>query len=482
MQAVKPFPDCRQTPVLQLLPSQLQGEQRSLAVVADINLKAGRLVCARHVFGVKGARRSLGEFVAYRHHIGRLKLRERAQQGAGGFVSQAGCGVPIGAQHARPSGNNHRPGPEQPGQGVGVQRAGPAKGGQRIVTRINTLLDRDQPQGAEHFFIHNINDAGRSLFDRHAQTARDRPDGLLGRGEIEHHFSAQLGRCRQIAEHEIGVRDGGLSTTLAVAGRAGVGSGTMRTDPQRRGQFRYVGNRAAARPDRTHINRRRPDRHISDRDLTPKLGFAVLHQGNIGRSAAHIKRQQVLISGLTGHPDGSRDPAGGSAHQQIHRVVAGSLSRGQPTVRAQDVELGLPHGFGQFGLDVAHIGFHHGPDVGIRHRSNGPLILLHFRNDLGRQGNRQTGQFFRRQDTQALFVPAVGIGIDERNGQRFDLPGAQAAQRLAGLGFVQGVHDLARGADAFGHLNRTFQRGQGFALVVQHPATQRARHERARDL
>ena len=280
-----------------------------------------------------------------------------------------------------------------------MQRTCPAEGNKGIVARINTLLNRYEAQGAEHFFIHNINDAGRSLFDRHVQTARDRADSLLGRGVIKNHFSTQSGHGRQIAEHEVGIRHGGLTTTFAVAGRAGVGAGTVRPHPQRCGQFRYMGNRAAAGANRADINGGRPDRDISNRGLTPELGFPILNQGNVGRSAAHVKRQQVLISGLTGHPNGSRDPTRGSAHQQIDRILAGSLSRGQPAVRAQDVELGLLHGLGQLGLEVAHIGFDHGPNVGIRHRGNGPLIFLHFRNDFGRERNGQAGQLFLCQRT-----------------------------------------------------------------------------------
>ena len=74
VQAIKPLSHGRQARALQLLPLQFQGEQRALTVIADVDLKAGCLLCARHVFGVKGAGRRQGEFVTRRNHLDRLKL------------------------------------------------------------------------------------------------------------------------------------------------------------------------------------------------------------------------------------------------------------------------------------------------------------------------------------------------------------------------------------------------------------------------
>lgn len=72
--------------------------------------------------------------------------------------------------------------------------------------------------------------------------------------------------------------------------------------------------------------------------------------------------------------------------------------------------------------------------------------------------------------------------VDQRDGQRLDLLGLQAAQALAQRRFVQRAHDLTLGADALVGLDGAGQRRHRQRLVVDDPAAEAAGHEGARDL
>ncbi len=57
-----------------------------------------------------------------------------------------------------------------------------------------------------------------------------------------------------MAEDDVGVGHGRRLAAAAVGGGAGLGARRLRADPQRAGQLRHVGDRAAARADRVHVD------------------------------------------------------------------------------------------------------------------------------------------------------------------------------------------------------------------------------------
>ena len=82
---------------------------------------------------------------------------------------------------------------------VGMQRTGAAEGDQREVARIVALLDRHEPQRAEHVLVDDVDDALGRVFD---ETDAERVGDLLhrlvrrarGRASCRRRASADSGR------------------------------------------------------------------------------------------------------------------------------------------------------------------------------------------------------------------------------------------------------------------------------------------------
>ena len=163
-----------------------------------------------------------------------------------------------------------------------------------------------------------------------AAAARSRPSGPCHlavddarRGlDVERHAAAQqLGR--QVAQDHMGVGDGRALAAAAVGRRAGIGAGALRTDGQRAGLD--LGDRAAARADRHHVDHRQRQRPFADMALLGERDAAVLDQADVGAGAADIDGDDILDAARRG--DVARaDHAGRRARQAVsagaRRMVA----------------------------------------------------------------------------------------------------------------------------------------------------------------
>ena len=135
-----------------------------------------------------------------------------------------------------------------------------------------------------------------------------------------------------------------------------------------------------------------------------------------------------------------------------------------------------------FDLQVVHVLLHARAHVGIGDRRHGALVFLHLGHDLRRERHGNPRQLLLGDLLDALLVPVVREGVDQRDGERLDLLLAERAQVLAQLRLVEWRHDLALRAHALVRLDRQRERRHRQRLVVDHPAAEAARHEAARNL
>ena len=119
--------------------------------------------------------------------------------------------------------------------------------------------------------------------------------------DVEGHLAAEEEPGIEIAEHEVGVRDGGKRSPAAVAGRAGVGARGLRPAGEQPERV-DVRQRPAADADLDHVDRRRLDRQArAAREAVGARGLelvrderaAVLDQAQLGGRAAHVEGHQV---------------------------------------------------------------------------------------------------------------------------------------------------------------------------------------------
>ena len=363
-----------------------------------------------------------------------------------------------------------------------MQRASATEGDQRVVARVIALLDRHEAQRADHVFVDDVVDAFRGVLHGQLQRIGDLLDGRVRQITTQHHVAAELLHLGQITQHDVGIGHRRLRAAAVVRRRARIGARRLRTDAQRLGQLRHVGDRAAAGTDRADVDRRGTHRDVTDRRLATQARFAILDQRDVRGGAADVHREEVREACLNSYPQRARDATGRAGHQQVHRILFGRRRRGETAVRSQDRQLHVLGGFVELGAQVLDVALDARTYVGIRDRGDGALVFLHLRHDFRRQRHRHARQLFVRDLADALLVAVVGERVDQRDGQRFDVLRLQAAQALAQRRLVQAANHFALGADALVGFDGQRERRHRQRLVVDHPAAEAARHERARDL
>ena len=140
----------------------------------------------------------------------------------------------------------------------GVHRAGAAEGDERVVARVDALLDGDRPHRVGHV---RVDDREHPLGERGRRPSPSSPrpsaSASLRRALVELHPAAEEVARVEPAEEEVRVGDGRLRAAAPVAGGAGIGAGALRPDAQ--AARLEPGERAAAGADRVDVDERHQD-------------------------------------------------------------------------------------------------------------------------------------------------------------------------------------------------------------------------------
>ena len=225
--------------------------------------------------------------------------------------------------HSRPGRGRHddRERAHQLGDRVGVQRAGAAEGDERELARVVAALDADHAQRAGHVLVDDLEDPLGGLLeaDRPIASAIVPHGGARG-VDVELHLAADQPR-RQVADDHVGVGHRRRRAAAAVGRRAGLGARRLRPDPQRAGELRHVRDRAAARADGVHVDRRDLDPELADRGLAADRRLAGLAERDVGRRAAHVEGEDVRVAGARGDVQRAGDAAARARQHAVDRVA-----------------------------------------------------------------------------------------------------------------------------------------------------------------
>ena len=319
-----------------------------------------------------------------------------------------------------------------------MQRPGAAEGDQREVARVEALLHRDQPQPAEHVLVDDVDDpGGGGLRGLQPHRLGDLADGGARGVDVEGDLAAGQ-RRRQVAEDDVGVGDGRLGAALAVGGRAGVGAGRLRADPQRLGQLGHVRDRAAAGADGAHVDAGGAHGEVADLGLPADPRGQVLHQGDVGGGAAHVEGDQVAVAALLGDPHRAGDPAGRAGQQHGDRGArsprrptagrrrcAGSPARRRPRPRASLSD------------SVCDVPLHLRLHVAVGDGGERALVLAHLGQHVGGQRHRDAGQHLGGDLGDPPLVRGVGEGVDQETASAWMPWPAQLGQLGADVVLVE---------------------------------------------
>ena len=206
--------------------------------------------------------------------------------------------------------------PQHVGHFGAVQWPGAAEGDQRVVARVDALLDGARADGVGHVGVDQRDHAFRRLAVGEAELARQLADHAACGDFVERHAAAQEVAAVEPAQHDIGVGDGGPRAAMAIGGRSGHGAGRARPDLEGAGLV-DEGDRAAAGADRVHVDHRHHDGEARDPGVARRrLAEAAFgDDADIGRGAADIEGDEVAPA-LTGRPPSrrrSRRPPGPTA-------------------------------------------------------------------------------------------------------------------------------------------------------------------------
>ncbi len=131
---------------------------------------------------------------------------------------------------------------------------------------------------------------------------------------------------------------------------------------------------------------------------------------------------------------------------------------------------------------MPHIARHRRPHGGIGDGGQGPLVFLHFGQDIGGDGDRQVGKDLGADRGHAPLMGVIDVAVDETDGDRLDALGLELFEPRPQRRLVDVAHHAAIRADALGRLDRAFQRRERLRLGPDDPAGQPARHIGPRDL
>ncbi len=137
---------------------------------------------------------------------------------------------------------------------IGVDRPGTAKGYHAVVGGRAAAFQHVHAGGGGHVFVDDAVDAPRRFFDRQSHRLGEMfvqgpPGGVL----VEFHLAAEKAVGADIAQHQIGIGDGGQFAAAPIACRTRIGFRALRTD-LRQAQPINGSDTAAASANLDHVD------------------------------------------------------------------------------------------------------------------------------------------------------------------------------------------------------------------------------------
>ena len=170
-----------------------QRDFESLAGIADIDLVEQLDIIGSDIFRFQFPLHLRAEAVEIDGQLLVAGVLDHLVEAALGLDSLPRGRIAIGAEHAGRGRDDHRPAVHQLAHRIGVQRPGAAKAHQREFARVIALLDRDQPQRAEHILVDNIDDPGGRVHQLDAKRIGDRLHRFLRALAVELEAAAEQG-------------------------------------------------------------------------------------------------------------------------------------------------------------------------------------------------------------------------------------------------------------------------------------------------
>ena len=210
----------------------------------------------------------------------------------------------------------------------------------------------------------------------------------------------------------------------------------------------HLRDRAAAGPDRHHVDHRQRQRPLADVAAMGQPDAAALDQADVGAGAADVDGDQVLDPAC-GRDRAGADHAGGRTGQRgQRRGPADRLRAGDAAVRLHQQERRLHLRVAQPLLEPRHVGRdarHHG---GVEHGRERALVFADHRQHVDRRRHRHAGQFLAQDLGDAFLMGWIGEGMQQAHRHGLHLQAPALGRRGAHARLVERAQHHPAGADA----------------------------------
>ena len=288
-------------------------------------------------------------------------------------------------------------------------------------------------------------------------------DGALGGRRVNGDFAAEEIARVEPSQYEVGIGDRGVRPASAIAGRPGIGPGTLRADPQDAAGV-HPSDGPAARADFHEVDHggadgiaraaRRPNARLRGRSDLVVLGYArraVLDQRGFGRRPAHIERNHVLIPPRLPQMRGRNHAGGRAGLNHVNRLLPRRSKGIHPAATLHYEQLGGDTGLGQPIFDPLQIACDHRTDATVDRGRAGPQILAELGCHFGRQRDDGLGKDFGENRPGPPLVDGVGVGVQKADGDGLYALRSQRGRYLAQDVFVERCQHGAAGIEALGY-------------------------------
>ena len=353
---------------------------------------------------------------------------------------------------------------------VSVHRPRPSEGGQRERPGTLAPLHDMHAGGVGHVLIHQLVDAPCRLGHRQPHRSGDPGlDGPAGRFGVEFHAAAQEVVRIEVSEDQVGIGDGRLGPAQAVADRARVRPGRLRSDLEQP-ELVDPGYRTSPRPDLDHLDHRHLHRQTRalpepvppvDLEVVSDRRTPVRNDAQLGGGAPHVEGEQVVHPGV--RTEGCRRQcAGGRARfQQPDREPGGGVHGGDTPRRQHHEEGSLESQIGKPALQSRQILLGEGLDVHVGDGGGGAFVLTYLGSDLRGDRDSHPGSSAVHRPTSGPLIGGIGEAVKKTDRHRFDPPLGQLGGKGLHVLLVHFPKHLAPRRHPLGNVEPKMSRGKG---------------------
>jgi len=182
----------------------------------------------------------------------------------------------------------------------------------------------------------------------------------------------------------------GVLAAASIAGRPGIGSGTVRADLQHTNGV-DPGDGPSAGPDGADVDGRHDNREVADHVFGGVGGLAIHHR-HIGTRTSHVQRDDSREAGPPRDVCGTDHARGRAGEQSPHGLFGRPVDSHDTAVGFRGQELGAQASLRRPHAQPLEVTCHPRADVGVHHRHQAALVFPLLRPDVRARTDEQVGE------------------------------------------------------------------------------------------